>query len=71
MAIDVRERLRLDVPILQAGMAGGLATAELAAAVSSAGALGTVGLVGPKRFNDEIRSAAASSRAVALSPSTC
>lgn len=57
MRIDLRDRLRVDVPILQAGMAGGLAPAELAAAVSNAGALGTVGLVGPNRFAAELRRA--------------
>jgi hypothetical protein len=33
--VDLRERLRLDCPVVQAPLDGGLATAELAAAVSS------------------------------------
>lgn len=36
-------RLRIRYPIVQAGMAGGIATPELAAAVSEAGGLGTLG----------------------------
>jgi nitronate monooxygenase len=43
--VDLRDRLRLEHPLAQAGMGGGLAGAELAGAVSRAGALGTVGLV--------------------------
>lgn len=42
--MDLQKRLGLERPILQAGMGGGLATAELAAAVSNAGGLGTVGI---------------------------
>jgi nitronate monooxygenase len=34
-------------PIVQAGMGGGLAGHELAAAVSEAGGLGTIGILGP------------------------
>ena len=39
------DRLGVERPVVQAGMGGGLAPAELAAAVSEAGGLGTVGFV--------------------------
>ena len=39
------DRLGVELPLVQAGMGGGLATAELAGAVSAAGGLGTVGLL--------------------------
>jgi nitronate monooxygenase len=39
------ERLGLEQPIVQAGMGGGLAGHELAAAVSGAGGLGTIGIL--------------------------
>lgn len=42
--MDLLDRLRLDVPVGQAGMGGGLAGPELAAAVAEAGGLGTLGL---------------------------
>jgi nitronate monooxygenase len=42
------DRLGLEHPIMQAGMGGGIAGAELAGAVSSAGALGTVGILPPQ-----------------------
>ncbi|TMC49327.1 MAG: nitronate monooxygenase [Chloroflexi bacterium] len=58
--MDLVERLGLERPVVQAGMGGGLATAELAAAVSSAGGLGTVGLMPPRLLQAELR--AASSR---------
>jgi nitronate monooxygenase len=41
------ERLGVELPIVQAGMGGGIAGHELAAAVSEAGGLGTIGLPGP------------------------
>ena len=40
---DLRTLLGIDLPIVQAPMAGGFTTAELVAAVSDAGALGSVG----------------------------
>jgi NAD(P)H-dependent flavin oxidoreductase YrpB (nitropropane dioxygenase family) len=43
-------RLSLQHPIVQAGMGGGIAGAELAGAVSAAGALGTVGIMAPGPF---------------------
>jgi nitronate monooxygenase len=43
--MDLLDRLRLDVPVAQAGMGGGLAGPELATAVAAAGGLGTLGLL--------------------------
>lgn len=42
--MDILDRLRLDCPVGQAGMGGGLARAALAAAVANAGGLGTLGI---------------------------
>lgn len=39
----IAEKLQIDYPIIQAGMAGGTTTPELVAAVSNAGGLGTLG----------------------------
>ncbi|HET7311560.1 MAG TPA: nitronate monooxygenase [Mycobacteriales bacterium] len=55
--MDLRERLGIDVPVVQAGMGGGISRAELAAAVSSAGALGTIGILPPPLLRAEARSA--------------
>jgi nitronate monooxygenase len=44
-------------PIVQAGMGGGLAGHELAAAASEAGGLGTIGILGPDVLRDEIAAA--------------
>jgi nitronate monooxygenase len=66
--MDIADRLRLDVPVGQAGMGGGLAGAALAAAVARAGGLGTLGLVTPRRLRtaiDQVRSEVAG-RAVAV-----
>lgn len=43
------DQLRLEHPIVQAGMGGGIAGGRLAGAVSAAGALGTVG-IGPSEY---------------------
>jgi nitronate monooxygenase len=48
------EQLRLEHPVVQAGMGGGVATARLAGAVSAAGALGTVGMMPPSQFGAEL-----------------
>ncbi len=48
------ERLGLEHPVVQAGMGGGIASAELAGAVSAAGALGTVGILPPERMEREL-----------------
>jgi nitronate monooxygenase len=55
---DFRELVRVSRPVLQAGLGGGLARAELAAAVSRAGGLGTVGtLASPSAYRHELRKA--------------
>jgi nitronate monooxygenase/enoyl-[acyl-carrier protein] reductase II len=55
---QICELFAIEYPIISAGM-GGVALAELAAAVSEAGGLGTVGLVtfGPERILNEMASA--------------
>lgn len=58
--MDLLDRLRLEHPIVQAGMGGGTSGAELAGAVSEAGGLGTVGIVlSPQAMHDEIARASA------------
>ena len=52
--MDIADRLRLDVPVGQAGMGGGLAGPALAAAVARAGGLGTLGLVTPRQLRTAI-----------------
>jgi NAD(P)H-dependent flavin oxidoreductase YrpB (nitropropane dioxygenase family) len=51
------ERLGVELPVVQAGMGGGLAGAELAAAVSEAGGLGTIGIMGPDQLRAELAAA--------------
>lgn len=51
------ERLGIELPVVQAGMGGGLAGSELAAAVSEAGGLGTIGILAPGDLRDEIAAA--------------
>jgi len=51
------ERIGVELPVVQAGMGGGLARAELAGAVSEAGGLGTIGILGPDELRDEIAAA--------------
>jgi NAD(P)H-dependent flavin oxidoreductase YrpB (nitropropane dioxygenase family) len=66
--MDIIDRLRLDVPVGQAGMGGGLAGAQLAGAVAKAGGLGTLGLMSPGQLRasiDQVR-AEAPDRAVAV-----
>jgi NAD(P)H-dependent flavin oxidoreductase YrpB (nitropropane dioxygenase family) len=55
--VTLLESLGLDTPVVQAGMGGGVAGAELAGAVSAAGGLGTVGLSDPRRFAAELHRA--------------
>jgi nitronate monooxygenase len=66
--MDVADRLQLDVPVVQAGLGGGLARSELAAAVSAAGGLGTLGILPPPLLRRELRRAreAAPGRPVAV-----
>lgn len=52
--MDIADRLRLDVPVGQAGMGGGLAGPALAAAVAQAGGLGTLGIDTPGRLRASI-----------------
>lgn len=56
--MDLLDRLGLERPVVQAGMGGGIATAPLAAAVSRAGGLGTVGILPPRLLRAELRRAA-------------
>jgi NAD(P)H-dependent flavin oxidoreductase YrpB (nitropropane dioxygenase family) len=48
------DRIGLEHPVVQAGMGGGLVRAELAGAVSAAGALGTIGIMPPATFAAEL-----------------
>src|SRR5437764_11395864 len=48
------ESLGVDLPVVQAGMGGGLSGHELAAAVSEAGGLGTIGILDPEPLRQEI-----------------
>ena len=60
--MSLLDRLGVELPIAQAGLGGGLATAELAGAVSQAGGLGTVGMLPATHLASELR------RARALAP---
>src|SRR6266513_2496673 len=51
------DRLGVELPIFQAGMGGGLSGAELAAAVSAAGGLGTIGIAPPEALRHELAAA--------------
>jgi NAD(P)H-dependent flavin oxidoreductase YrpB (nitropropane dioxygenase family) len=51
------ERLGVELPVIQAGMGGGLSGPELATAVSEAGGLGTIGMAGPQPLDAEIAAA--------------
>ena len=53
----LRERLGIDYPIIQAGMGGGTAGPELVAAVSRAGALGSLGIEPVRHFAAGLRKA--------------
>ncbi|OBF93851.1 oxidoreductase [Mycobacterium sp. 852014-52450_SCH5900713] len=66
--MDIVDRLRLDVPVAQAGMGGGLAGGALVAAVAQAGGLGTLGLATPRQLRaaiDQVRQGAPG-RAIAV-----
>src|SRR5207247_2718199 len=54
VAAALIERLGLERPVVQAGMGGGLSGHQLAAAVSAAGGLGTIGIVAPEELRSEI-----------------
>jgi nitronate monooxygenase len=67
--VDLLDRLRLDAPVVQDGMGGGLAGPELAAAVAAAGGLGTLGLLPPAQLREaisQVRAAASDHSAVNL-----
>jgi len=51
------ERLGVKVPIVQAGMGGGLTSPELAASVSEAGGLGTLALTPPAQLEADLKRA--------------
>ncbi len=51
------ERLGVERPVVQAGMGGGLAGSALAAAVSGAGGLGTIGILPAEHLNRELKAA--------------
>lgn len=53
------ERLGVEVPVVQAGMGGGLSRHELAAAVSEAGGLGTIAVNGAAAIRSELAAARA------------
>jgi NAD(P)H-dependent flavin oxidoreductase YrpB (nitropropane dioxygenase family) len=53
------ERLGVELPVVQAGMGGGLSRHELAAAVSEAGALGTIAVNGAEAIRRELAAARA------------
>lgn len=51
------ERLGVELPIVQAGMGGGLSGHRLAASVSASGGLGTIGFLPPRDLRREIAAA--------------
>jgi len=55
--VTLLERIGVELPVFQAGMGGGIAGAELAAAVSEAGGLGTIGILEPARLRKELAAA--------------
>lgn len=57
--MPVLQRLGVDVPIVQAGLGGGLSRHELAAAVSEAGGLGTIAVNGAGAIRHELAAARA------------
>jgi len=56
------ESLGIELPVVQAGMGGGLAGHELAVAVAEAGGLGTIGTLPPRGLARELRAARAATR---------
>src|SRR6185312_4113162 len=62
--LTLLQQLGVRLPIVQAGMGGGLSGHRLAAAVSAEGGLGTIGIVAP----DELRQEIAAVRAVTERP---
>lgn len=46
------QRLGVELPVVQAGMGGGLSRHELAVAVAEAGGLGTIAVAGPAAIRE-------------------
>jgi nitronate monooxygenase len=57
VTVPLLERLGVDVPLVQAGMGGGLSRHELAATVSEAGGLGTIAVNGGAAIRAELAAA--------------
>jgi NAD(P)H-dependent flavin oxidoreductase YrpB (nitropropane dioxygenase family) len=57
--VSVLERLGVELPVVQAGMGGGLSRYELAAAVSEAGGFGTIAVAGAAAIGRELAAARA------------
>jgi nitronate monooxygenase len=55
--MDALDLLQLEVPVVQAGLGGGLSRGRLAAAVSAAGALGTIGILPAPLLRKELADA--------------
>jgi NAD(P)H-dependent flavin oxidoreductase YrpB (nitropropane dioxygenase family) len=55
--VSLIENVEVERPVVQAGMGGGIAGAELAGGVSAAGGLGTVGILPPEELREELRRA--------------
>lgn len=59
---DFVDRAGIEVPVVQAGMGGGMAGPRLAAAVSEAGGLGTLGMAARRRWRGSWRLRAGADR---------
>jgi len=57
--VTLLDRLGIATPVVQAGMGGGISRHELAAAVSEAGGLGTIAVLGPEAIERELAAARA------------
>jgi nitronate monooxygenase len=57
--VTLLDRLGLAVPVVQAGMGGGISRHELAVTVSEAGGLGTIAVLGPEAIAQELAAARA------------
>jgi nitronate monooxygenase len=55
--VSLLERLGVEIPVVQAGMGGGISRHELAAAVSEAGGLGTIAVNGAAAIRREVEAA--------------
>lgn len=59
LGVALLERIGIELPVVQAGMGGGLSRHELAAAVSEAGGLGTIAVNGAAAIRRELAAARA------------